>query len=136
MASQEVEYLTVADVIALYEGAMQASDQVPAALVREDALQSAVHHPRKLGYYENAGLAEQAVELMLHIAVAHAWVDGNKRIATLSLYAFLARNGVAAPDEAVFRATANALVARLAAAREERPLIRGELLQLVESWGE
>lgn len=134
MPLSDIQYLTVADVIALYEVAMRESGQRPDALDREDALQSAVHHPRNLGYYQDAGLAEQAVELMLHIAAAHAWVDGNKRVATMSLYAFLASNGVTAPSEPAFRTAADLMVAWLAAPAEGRPDIRDELIRLVESW--
>jgi death-on-curing protein len=127
-------YLTVGDVIALYDLAMQASGQSPTPLVREDALHSAVHHPRNLAWYEDASLAEQAVELMLHVALAHAWVDGNKRIATLALYMFLGRNGVTVPNEDEYRAVADLLVSWLAASPEERPGIRDDLMQRVHGW--
>lgn len=134
MVLRDLEYLTVADVIALYQVAMRESRQLPDALVREDALQSAVHHPRNLGYYEDASLAEQAVELMLHIAAAHAWVDGNKRVAAISLYAFLGSNGVTIPDEPAFRTAADLMVSWFAASLEQRPHVRETLIRLVESW--
>jgi death-on-curing family protein len=134
VGQKAVVYLTVGDVIALYDLAMRASGQDPGALVREDALQSAVHHPRNLAWYEDASLAEQAVELMLHIALAHAWVDGNKRIATLSLYMFLGRNGVTVPSEDEYRTVADQLVSWRASSPEERPSIRDDLVRRVSGW--
>jgi death-on-curing family protein len=131
---ESIVYLSVADVISLYDLAMQASGQAPAPLVREDALHSAVHHPRNLGYYEGASLPEQAVELMVRIAAAHAWVDGNKRIATLSLYMFLGLNGTTVPSEDEYRSVADLLVAWLAASPEERTTIREAMVQRVASW--
>jgi death-on-curing protein len=130
----DIECLTVADVIALYDVAMEESGQPPSALVREEALQSAVHHPRNLGYYQNAGLAEQAVELMVHIVSAHPWVDGNKRASAIAFYAFLAKNGVRVPDEDAFRTAADRLVGWLSASSEERNAIRQEMISLVNSW--
>ena len=62
-----IRYLTVADTIALYEEAMSQSGQVSAPLVREGDLQRALHHPRNLGYYQGATLAEQAVDLAIEL---------------------------------------------------------------------
>ena len=134
MPPESIAYLTVGDIIALYDLAMQASGQAPGALVREDALHSAVHHPRNLAWYEDASLAEQAVELMVHIAMAHAWVDGNKRIAALSLYMFLGQNGVIVPSEDEYHTVANLLVTWLAALPENRPGVREELVRCVSGW--
>jgi len=134
MHPDDIEYLTVADVIALYDVAMQESDQPASALVREDALRSAVHHPRNLGYYGDAGLSEQAVELMLHIASAHPWVDGNKRIATLAFYAFLRKNSVSVPGQEALRSVADLLILWLSTPAEQRPAVQDELVALVDSW--
>jgi death-on-curing protein len=129
----DIDYLTVADVIAIYERAMLESDQSPAALVREDALQRAVHHPRVLAYYEKATLAEQAVDFALELALAHAWVDGNKRVSFRSFEVFLELNGVAIPDDG-YREFADAFISVVGAKPEDRPALAGELIEMVQGW--
>ncbi|MBA2278706.1 MAG: type II toxin-antitoxin system death-on-curing family toxin [Chloroflexia bacterium] len=104
-----VEYLSVADMMAIYYAVMEEMGERPAALVREAALESAVHRPRAAAYYAEASLAEQAVELGIGIALAHPWVDGNKRCAFRSMMAFLSLNGVEVPRP---RAEAYLAVAR------------------------
>ena len=52
-------------------------------------------------YYEEADLIRQAVLLAAGISQAQAFVDGNKRIAFISMVAFLRMNGIAfKPDQA------------------------------------
>lgn len=129
-----ISYLSVADVIAIHEVAMRESEQSPAPLVREEALQSAVHHPRNLAWYSGAGLAEQVVEFLMHVAMAHAFVDGNKRTAVRSAEVFLELNGVSIPDAETYLRFADNLVEWIAASPENRPRIQEELITLVESW--
>jgi len=133
-SDSDIRYLSVADVVALHEVAMTESDQSPTALVREDALQSAVHHPRNLGWYAQATLSEQVVEFMIHIAMAHPFVDGNKRTAVRSAEVFLELNGVSIPDHEAYRRFADLLVGWIAAATEQRPAVHDELVALVDSW--
>jgi death-on-curing protein len=127
-------YLTVAEAIALYDEAMAESGQPSAPLVREDALQRALHHPRNLAYYEDAGLAEQAVDLALEIALAHAWVDGNKRISVYCFRIFLQANGLATPDRAALLEFAKAFVETVGAKPEDRATLIADLVELVQSW--
>lgn len=134
MAESGLRYLSVADVMAIHDVAMDESDQLPTALVREGALQSAVHHPRNLAWYEQADLAEQAVEFMIHVAMAHAFVDGNKRTAVRSTEVFLKLNGVSIPDYQVYIRFADLLVSWIAAPEDKRPKIGRDLIGLVESW--
>ena len=54
------------------------------------ALESALHRPRS-GYYER--LAQQAAALMHSLAMNHAFVDGNKRVAFALTAIFLRMNG-------------------------------------------
>lgn len=129
-----ISYLSVADVIAIHEVAMRESEQSPAPLVREEALQSAVHHPRNLAWYSGAGLAEQVVEFLMHVAMAHAFVDGNKRTAVRSAEVFLELNGVSIPDAETYLRFADNLVEWIAASPEDRPRIQEVLITLVESW--
>jgi len=129
----EIDYLTVADVMAIYEWAMRESGQEPAPLVREDALQRAVHHPRNLAWYRGAGLAEQGVDLAMEIALAHAWVDGNKRVSVRAFEVFLGLNGVDIPD-ADYRLFADEFVAVVGAKPDERAALVGGLVDMVSRW--
>ena len=129
----EIDYLTVADVMAIYEQAMRESDQAPAPLVREDALQRAVHHPRNLAWYQGADLAEQAVDLALEIALAHAWVDGNKRVSVRAFEVFLALNGVSIPDTD-YRRFADHFLVVVGAKPEDRAQFIAPLVAMVHHW--
>ena len=53
-------------------------------------LESALHRPRS-GYYDT--LSEQAAALMQSLAMNHAFVDGNKRVAFACTAVFLRMNG-------------------------------------------
>ncbi len=53
-------------------------------------LESALHRPRS-GYYET--LAQQAAALLQSLALNHAFVDGNKRMAFALCAVFLRLNG-------------------------------------------
>lgn len=134
MPDAGIRYLSTADVIAIHEVAMRESDQSPTALVREDALQSAVHHPRNLGWYAQAELAEQVVEFMIHIAMAHAFIDGNKRTAVRSAEVFLELNGVSIPAYNDYIQFADLLVSWIAAPHDERSAIKEALITLANSW--
>lgn len=78
---EQIRFLTTGDVVALHEQVMAASNQSPAALVRPEAMESAVHSARNLVWYNGASAAEVAVHITIHLALAHPWVDGNKRTA-------------------------------------------------------
>lgn len=134
MSRDDIVYLAVADVIALHEQAMAFSNQSSAELVREDALSSAVHHPRNLAWYANASLATQAVALMLHIAMAHPWVDGNKRTATLALYTFLRTNGAGALPAEDFQHVADEMLRWITAPESDRDEIESRLIDWIERW--
>lgn len=67
-------------------------------------LESAVTMPQQKwgGAYLHEGLAAMAAAYQFHLASNHAFLDGNKRIATLAALAFLDLNGVTEtpdPDE-------------------------------------
>lgn len=122
---EDVQHISVANVISLYEAVMEFSGVPESALVRPEALESAVQRPRLAGYYAGAMLVEQAVALGMGIALAHPWVDGNERCAFASMVVFLERNGVPVPepDSETYLETAKLLEAAVAApggSREER----------------
>jgi death-on-curing protein len=67
----------------------------------EGMLRSALERPLNKWNYEQAGLAELAAAYAFGLAKNHAFVDGNKRIAFMTMMAFLRKNGVRfSPDQA------------------------------------
>jgi len=73
-----------------------------AAGLRDEGLRrSAIERPVNKWHYEQAELPELAAAYAFRLAKNHAFVDGNKRIAFMSLMTFLRRNGVRfAPEQA------------------------------------
>ncbi len=61
----------------------------------EGTLDSAISAPENRAYYENAGLIECAAAYAFHLTQAHAFVDGNKRVAAAVTVIFLRLNGMA-----------------------------------------
>jgi len=70
--------------------------------MRDDGLlRSAIERPINKWHYEQADLPELAAAYAFGLAKNHAFVDGNKRIAFMSMMLFLRKNGVRfAPDPA------------------------------------
>jgi death-on-curing protein len=67
----------------------------------EGMLRSALEHPVNKWTYEQAEFRELAAAHAFGLAKNHAFVDGNKRIAFMSMMVFLRKNGIAfAPDPA------------------------------------
>ena len=67
----------------------------------EGGLESALMSAENRYFYEGASLAECAAAYAYHLCQAHAFVDGNKRVAALAAEAFLRLNGatLAATDD-------------------------------------
>ena len=85
-------YLTVFDVLAMNEAIMERMGGV--SLLRDEgALESAVMRPQMAAHYEDADLVTQTAMLMAGIALAHAFVDGNKRTALAAGTTFAQLNG-------------------------------------------
>ncbi len=59
----------------------------------EGALLSAIEAPKNRAHYENADEATCAATYGFHLCQAHAFVDGNKRIAAVACELFLRDNG-------------------------------------------
>ena len=98
---EEIRYLTLAEVIGQHERLMREYGQ-DSVLMDEGKLESAVLRAQHAAYYEQATLARQGALLLAGIAQAHAFKDGNKRLALLACATFLRLNGVgvvAARDE-------------------------------------
>jgi death-on-curing protein len=74
-----------------------------AAGLRDDGLlRSAIERPLNKWHYEQSELPELAAAYAFGLAKNHAFVDGNKRIAFMSMMTFLRKNGVRfAPEQAL-----------------------------------
>lgn len=59
----------------------------------KEAIESALMRPQMAAYYEDADLAKQAALVILGLAQAHPFVDGNKRIALAGGTVLLHLNG-------------------------------------------
>ncbi len=83
------QFLDVADVVQLHD------TRAPGApLIDTAKLDGALHRPRNVEVYEpDATIHGLAAVLFEGIIAAHAFEDGNKRAAVLSVYAFYALNG-------------------------------------------
>lgn len=66
-----------------------------AGLRDEGALESALSAVRNRQLYEDATIIQCAATYAYHLSQAHAFLDGNKRIAALVTEIFLALNGLA-----------------------------------------
>lgn len=90
----DIRYLTVAELLGLHEALLEDAG-TSADLLDEGKLESASLRPLNLAHYEGAELLSQAAGLIVGIALAHAFSDGNKRLALVAGELFLLRNGVA-----------------------------------------
>lgn len=62
-------------------------------LIDEGLLESALRAPENRLYYEKADLATCAATYAYHLTKAHAFIDGNKRLAAAVTETFLETNG-------------------------------------------
>src|ERR1700757_2144721 len=96
----EPAWITYEQVIAIHSRQLRRFGGAPG--LRDDGLlRSAIQRPMDKWHYQQAELPELAAAYAYGLAKNHAFVDGNKRIAFMSMITFLRRNGVAfAPDPA------------------------------------
>jgi death-on-curing protein len=93
----------------------------------EGALESALIAAENRAYYESANLAICAATYAYHLTQAHAFIDGNKRIAAAVAELFLAIN------DARMTAT-NKEIVELFLGIAAGNLLRDEVEQLFEQW--
>lgn len=94
-------YLELADALALYAAIIGGTPAQAADHLRDrGGLESALARPQSYAHYEDADLALQAAVLAHGIAESQTFLDGNKRLALVSMLTFLEVNGygVHAPD--------------------------------------
>jgi death on curing protein len=78
----------------------------------EGLLRSAIERAVNKWHYEQTELAELAAAYAFGLAKNHAFIDGNKRIAFMTMVIFLRKNGVHfSPDQAQATAITMALAA-------------------------
>jgi death-on-curing protein len=104
--------LTMQDVITLHTLIMR-DEGAPDLMLSLAGLESALQRPLTAAHYEGADLAKQTAVLISGIALAHVFVDGNKRTAAASALLFLALAGYQLADRsAAFGEAILALVNR------------------------
>ena len=91
--SQDIRWLTVAEVRALHDRALRQDGGLP-GLRDQGLLESAIQRPVNKWQYENAGMSELAASYAYGLAMNHPFLDGNKRVALQSIRAFLFYNGI------------------------------------------
>jgi death-on-curing protein len=85
-------YLTSSEIAEINQQVL-AEDGQQSLLADEGKLESALVRPQMAAHYEQADLARQVTLLVAGIALAHAFVDGNKRTALIAGRTFLHLNG-------------------------------------------
>lgn len=121
---EEVEAIHL-DQLACYGGAPGTKD--------DGLVKGALAYPQnKWSYEQQDDLIELAAALCWAIAKSHGYVDGNKRVATVAMLAFLQVNGVTLnyADEALFQPLAGH-VEKLAASEMSVEDFAGKIFQLV-----
>src|SRR5207248_6048240 len=96
----EPRWITYDQVIAIHSRQLRRFGGAPG--LRDDGLlRSAIERPADKWPYEQVELPELAAAYAFGLAKNHAFVDGNKRIAFMTMMTFLRKNGVRfAPDQA------------------------------------
>jgi len=108
---KEPVWVTYEQVIAIHSRQLRRFGGAPG--LRDDGLlRSAIERPADKWTYEQVELPELAAAYAFGLAKNHAFVDGNKRIAFMTMMTFLRKNGVRfAPDQAHATAIIMALAA-------------------------
>jgi death-on-curing protein len=98
--SAEPKWLSYEQIVAIHSRQLRRFGGA-AGMRDEGLLRSAIERPRNKWHYEQAELPELAAAYGFGLAKNHAFVDGNKRIAFMSMMVFLRKNGVRfAPQQA------------------------------------
>ncbi|MGE5281861.1 MAG: type II toxin-antitoxin system death-on-curing family toxin [Chloroflexota bacterium] len=96
MEENEPVYIELADALELYAAIIGGTTGQAADQLRDQAgLESALGRPRNYAHYQKADLALQATALAHGIAESQTFIDGNKRLALVSMLTFLEVNGYA-----------------------------------------
>jgi death-on-curing protein len=93
LATDEIFYLSVEEVITLHVLLMRELQEVRFGVDRKDLLESALNRPNQAANFEDADLIRQAASLCFGLIKNHPWIGGNKRTATYLMETFLEMNG-------------------------------------------
>ncbi len=117
----EFVYLDYQDALEIFAAIIGSTAQQAADQLRSPtALEGALGRPASYAHYEQADLPLQAAVLAHGIAQAQAFIDGNKRVALVSMLTFLELNG-----HGVRRRTANSPTgSSVSALARHRPTLR------------
>jgi death-on-curing protein len=89
----EPVYIELVDALELYASIIGGTTGQAADQLRDQAgLESALGRPRNYAHYQEADLALQAATLAHGVAESQAFIDGNKRLALVSMLTFLEIN--------------------------------------------
>ena len=88
----EIIFLRKGEILALHERSL-VEHGGSYGIRDEGALDSAIAAPENRSYYENADVTGCAAAYAFHLTQAHAFIDGNKRVAAASTVTFLKFNG-------------------------------------------
>ncbi len=98
--SAEPKWLTYEQIVAIHSRQLRRFGGA-AGLRDEGLLRSAIERPINKWHYEQAQMPELAAAYAFGLAKNHAFVDGNKRMAFMSMMTFLRTNRVSfAPEPA------------------------------------
>src|SRR4029077_9840593 len=95
---KEPPWITFEQAIAIHSRQLRRFGGAP-GLRDEGMLRSALERPINKWRYEQSDLAQLAAAYAVRLAMNHAFVDGNKRIAFMSMITFLLKNDMAFDPE-------------------------------------
>jgi death-on-curing protein len=98
-----VVFLTKGDILTIHARAL-AEHGGAAGILNEAGLESALVAAENRAWYEQADLPVCAATYAFHLCQAHAFVDGNKRVAAVAAEVFVLANGatLTADDDAYY----------------------------------
>lgn len=91
----EPTWLDLKEVVAI-QSEILASSGGASGILNQGMLESTLNKPKNLYYYRNgqASLSELAAAIGYGLVKNHCFIDGNKRIALIAVYTFLALNSI------------------------------------------
>ncbi|MCC7477348.1 type II toxin-antitoxin system death-on-curing family toxin [bacterium] len=98
----EIVFLTVEDALEAHRLVQTVTPLEPTLLLNPEGLDSAIAMAQQsaFGEYVHKGIFEMAAAYLYHLALAHPFQNGNKRVAAMCALMFLEANGVyLAPDD-------------------------------------
>jgi death-on-curing protein len=123
----EIVFLEVEDVLAIQSMQIEAFGG-DAGILSKDALEAACHAPRNILHYEDGDLVDCVAALIWHLCADHAFVDGNKRTATVAGVVMLSANGIFLPYDDAAQDELTALIFSVAEHQASRQDV-GEFLR-------